>query len=961
LIKQSIENAAKIVPKYWPIGSFIHHNPLTAFEDQKFKDGLKSAQKIFGSHVYMSSEYYVDLYNKGEINHKIFEKNILEFLEKHKLEQHYEEAKHFLTQISSKLKYYKSYDRTSNIELDNDVFDYLKEKSSYKNYDYLFENLSKSLTLYEINDAIFDNNIKEMLEKDIIEYITRYLDEEQTTLSMHQRELGMFGAFKYFENFEYNGTSLEYVEEALKELGVKDDEKYILTQLLKLAGWSGFIKYRASNKEYYYESQYPTSIEDFLAIRLYYEKEYLSNSKINSFDAYKKYYENNKANTILRLLKYKGKLDNAHADMFEHHQDDEEILNSFITQEIKIDSLQLQAIYSEALNFDENIYEYHNFTNLLQEEQGYIWLKSVEDGHIESNIDALIAPHTIQEEKLTAAGVFCIDVRSEVIRRFVEKSGPYSTYGMAGFLGIPISFIEFDKGHEQFLCPGVIKPDNIVFELPEEEHKEYQEYKKQKGVLKTFKKVLSDLKNNPYSPFVMVEAVGWLFGIKLFGKTFFPRKVNKLFKSFKPKTPQTIYTIDKLSSHDVEKYSKKLHFKIIKEISYELGQKKFSDDEVENIWEHIILDKELKVEVCDTLLDTLNFDYYITKDDYELQKNKLNQVGFELEEQINHAHRILKTMGLTSDFPKFIMMISHTSISDNNPFESALDCGACGGNASLPNIRAFVMMINNQDVRDGLRLKGIDIPKEVKFVPATHNTTTDEIEFVDTYIIEEHEQEEFNKVKNDFNSASQLARKERLELLPNTTSEDDVFVKLMDWSETRPEWGLAKNNMCYVGDREATKNIDLHNKIFLQSYKWEEDSIEVDILTKLYDGPLVVGEWINMEHYFSTVDNDIYGAGSKVYHNVVSKIGVFDGNYSDLRIGLPSQTVMLENKAFHEPMRLIVFLEAPLEYGLAAVEKSPLGGQIILNEWIRLVVIDKKAKKVYQFENGEMQVIRELP
>jgi len=47
------------VPHYWPIGSFIHHNPLKGFEHLNFKDGLEKAQKIYGGKVYMEPSYYI--------------------------------------------------------------------------------------------------------------------------------------------------------------------------------------------------------------------------------------------------------------------------------------------------------------------------------------------------------------------------------------------------------------------------------------------------------------------------------------------------------------------------------------------------------------------------------------------------------------------------------------------------------------------------------------------------------------------------------------------------------------------------------------------------------------------------------------------------------------------------------------------------------------------------------------
>jgi uncharacterized protein YbcC (UPF0753/DUF2309 family) len=186
-----------------------------------------------------------------------------------------------------------------------------------------------------------------------------------------------------------------------------------------------------------------------------------------------------------------------------------------------------------------------------------------------------------------------------------------------------------------------------------------------------------------------------------------------------------------------------------------------------------------------------------------------------------------------------------------------------------------------------------------------------------------------------------------------------MMIKSMDWSEPRPEWGLAGNIGAFAGPRSSTKHVKLDNRFFMHSYDWKVDNDNADILTRIFDGPLIVGEWINMEHYFSTVDNAIYGAGSKVYHNVVAKVGVYNGNYSDLKIGLPTQSVHLEGEAYHEPVRLLTFMEAPLEKVGKAVENS-IAKEFILNEWIRPVIIDKEAKKVYSYESGDFKVIKEL-
>ena len=132
------------------------------------------------------------------------------------------------------------------------------------------------MTLYEINDILFDRDDKEMIEKEVIEYITRFLDEEQTTLTMSNRNLGMFETFKLYENFDYANDSENFVKEALEKLQVsnKDIERNLLKHILKLHGGAGFIKYRSEDPDYYAQQQHPSSLMDYIAIRFYYELKY---------------------------------------------------------------------------------------------------------------------------------------------------------------------------------------------------------------------------------------------------------------------------------------------------------------------------------------------------------------------------------------------------------------------------------------------------------------------------------------------------------------------------------------------------------------------------------------------------------------------------------------------------------------------------------------------------------------
>jgi uncharacterized protein YbcC (UPF0753/DUF2309 family) len=96
-------------------------------------------------------------------------------------------------------------------------------------------------------------------------------------------------------------------------------------------------------------------------------------------------------------------------------------------------------------------------------------------------------------------------------------------------------------------------------------------------------------------------------------------------------------------------------------------------------------------------------------------------------------------------------------------------------------------------------------------------------------------------------------------------------------------------------------------RVFLISYDPLPD-VDGRVLeaTLLAAGP--VGAGINLEYYFSTVNNEGFGCGSKVMHNLAGLFGVMQGASSDLRTGLPLQMVEI-----HEPMRLLVIVEQTLE------------------------------------------------
>ena len=341
----------------------------------------------------------------------------------------------------------------------------------------------------------------------------------------------------------------------------------------------------------------------------------------------------------------------------------------------------------------------------------------------------------------------------------------------------------------------------------------------------------------------------------------------------------------------------------------------------------------------------------------EHRLEELSRMGMTFAEQVAFAETALTLAGLVRDFSRLVVFVAHRSTSDNNPYESALDCGACGGQDGTPNARVAAALLNRTNVRIALAKRGIRIPDDTWFMAGVHDTTTDAFRFFDAEDWPATHNQDIGEFMKEIRLSGIRAAAERLRTLPGDPPGrlEDVPARVLfrshDWAEVRPEWGLSGNAAFVIGKRAWTRGLDLSYRVFLQEYD-DRDDPSGKLLETLMSGPLVVGRWINLEHYFSTVDNEVYGSGSKVSHNVVGRFGVVFGNGGDLRIGLPRQTVSGEFHFRHEPMRLLTIVAA----GREKVHEL-LGRNLALRDpfdrrWALLVVRDQKTGVFWQYHPG---------
>lgn len=310
-----------------------------------------------------------------------------------------------------------------------------------------------------------------------------------------------------------------------------------------------------------------------------------------------------------------------------------------------------------------------------------------------------------------------------------------------------------------------------------------------------------------------------------------------------------------------------------------------------------------------------------------------------LEKRVSLAKGLLEGIGLVDRFAKWVVICGHRAETDNNPHQAGLDCGACGGNAGYSNAILACYLLNDKAIREQLSREGIVIPGETVFVPVCHNTTTDKIEWFDSLLgLEQGLLEQLQSLKSQAEQAGAALIKERLAGLPGKSN---VQRRAQDWAELIPEWGLVNNAAMVIGPRTLTQHANLDRRVFLHSYRPEQDPTGA-LLESILLGPMVVAHWINIQYYFSAVDPANFGSGDKTVQNVLPSVGVMLGNYSDLQYGLSYQSVFFQDQRVHQPLRLFVVVYAEKSKVDGILSKHAHLNQLVQGRWLWLHVIEPK-------------------
>lgn len=472
--------------------------------------------------------------------------------------------------------------------------------------------------------------------------------------------------------------------------------------------------------------------------------------------------------------------------------------------------------------------------------------------------------------------VFCLDTRSELLRRLLEKSGNYETFGSAGAFGLPMDYRHPENGLVNKSSPAMVPSQYIVHEepVPNQEESALQ-YRKEGRQIGAYKYFLKRMKNILPSAFGYVEGSGIYYGGFMLLRIFKPNTVNRLM----------------LRHHE----------------GYE------------DIFEPHICAVD--------------------------QKDSLEEIP--LDEKASLVKGFLNSCGWGS-FAPLVVFTGHASHSANNPYASSLDCGACAGNPGKRNARTLARLANSKEVRKVLfEQHGITIPEDTIFIAAEHITSSDDVQLFDAQVPKSHWRI-LQQLKKDLAKVKNSMTRERLNESQN--AEASAKIKSNSWSEARPEWGLSGHAGYIIGPRSLSMNEEFSD-CFLSSYDWRIDK-DGSILKGIMQGPLIVCQWISNHYYFSTVDNEVFGGGSKITLNITGKYGSVQGNGSDLKMGLPLQSLMkTDDEVFHNPIRLSTLIQAPESFITQILTSDEKLKSLVDNRWIYLFIMDPDKNNIIERYN----------
>lgn len=970
-LEHCIEHLEHVLPAQAPIRDFVHHNTLHGFQHLPFAQATAAVRELTGASCFLPEDQFRALLAAGRIDREDLAAALRRVLGEEVAQRveglgpvHLTQGKVWLASLvrpleppaPARLEWLRQtgrlFDETGDANGDAGARGALwaacegaasavqvpgPADGEPDFAEWLAQCSRAGTTLRALLRALTGEDLLEAMRPVLVRHLAAHLDLGLVAWTNPDRALGLYAAWRQagLQDLAWGladmpdaprhlqdlpDDALACVEAELAWRGVPDEarEAHVTRLMLELPGWSGMVLWRHGHPE----TPGGTRVEmvDFLAVRLVLERLFAEELSLRVLGAHARFaalLERDRLNPgelAVRLAYHQGVLPEELAKGVE----------ALLVQGPEVNPAW-SRVYANwraapgAGPADAHVWRLYQLARGLEldaaavwrqppggpatllacagrlgaDTRGLIWLTAYERHYHEQVFGLLAANHGRHPGRPGARFqvVFCMDDREEGTRRHLEELDPrIETFGAAGFFGVAMRWRGLDDKDWTSLCPVVVRPIHAVEEQPREFGLTLRRYRERQSWRQGWREHLHRYTRR--APLLGAAVAGLTAPgtlAVLAGRVLAPGahglRVERWGARFAP-APATSLALTAAS-------------------------------------------------------------------EAAGRSPQAPQAGFTDAEQADRVEAFLRTVGLSDGFGHLVLMLGHGSTSQNNPHRSAYDCGACSGRHGGPNARAFAAMANRPEVRALLAARGVVIPAETWFVAAQHDTCDDGVEWYDLEDVPERFQPYRAELKHALDEACARHAAERCRRFAKASPDwqpeqalRHVQVRRRDFSQARPELGHATNSVALVGRRSMSRGTFLDRRAFLVSYDPTRDA-DGQVLESILLAVGPVGAGINLEYYFSTVNNAHFGCGTKVAHNLVGQFGVMEGTGSDLRTGLPWQMVEI-----HEAMRLLVVVEQSREVVEAIYARQPPVQELVGNGWLLLAVKAPDSAAIHRFEPG---------
>ncbi|MCA9076377.1 MAG: DUF2309 domain-containing protein [Planctomycetaceae bacterium] len=979
-VLHAVKHAAHLLPSQGPITVFVHHNTLHAFEDLDFEKGVEAGGRLYACHAYLTEEKYRQMLSRGRIRVADLEAVLIDDLADEAalfvalfgtryalrlammqfpfLTGPDEELRWMIAETDALRRFRPEVEpsirdqminetrkwvlrdlqenttaRKPAIDVVGDVWEQFDRRSIESWSDQAWETLVlnflwrvcergvrlayEQLPLREAQqesrrhrDALMrvTGEDADILVHDVlIPFCAAYVDQGFADWELPDRHDGFYASFLqlYGNSFasptrwmgKLHGEArrlldsgqgpLESIEESLGLLGVNQTERdeFIAQSLLALRGWAGMIWQLETEAEW---APWPVPegcLIEYLAIRLILDRLAV-------------------AQVAQEAIGFNGPLSDLRAEAARHarmqasNPSDGRVFPVFHLAQVRgWKPEDLQHLSQE--HWVTLVREINEFSAL---ERRRVFHLAFERKYRNEILDAVIAhaksrrADPVGDPKPTRKStvpdyqiVCCIDDREESFRRHLEECDPRcETFGVAGFFGTAMYYKGVADAHFKPLCPVAVKPLHYVVEEPLFSMQADADFRAGARRRLGHATHQAHYRSRTFLGGVITTLAGSLAAFPLVARILFPRLTARIrrWAGGMVRPPMTQLRLERLDP--------------------EPGQSN-------------------------------------------------GQLGYSIDEMANIVEGVLLAIGLKGRWSRLVAFLGHGSSSLNNPHESAYNCGACSGSRGGPNARAFAQMANDFRVRTRLAQRGLTIPEDTVFVGGYHDTATDSVTFADLDRLPVSHRNDFLRLSATIaevraRNAHERCRRfvsARLDLSPLDALRH-VEGRAEDLSQARPEYNHATNALCLVGRREWSRGLFLDRRAFMSSYDPSQDDIRGTILEGILRPVIPVCAGISLEYYFSTVDVEGYGCGSKLPHNITSLVGVMSGAASDLKPGLSAQMTEI-----HEALRILFLVETTPEVIARIIRENEQISRLVDGNWVQLAVFDADTSTIHRYVDGE--------